>query len=134
MTIAAFVDTSALYALLDADDPAHTAARQAFVRLLEDGDALVTHNYVVLEAVALAQRRLGLGAVAGLHDRLLPVMETTWVDRDLHSEALAATLAASERWVSLVDRVSFAFMRRRGILRALAFDRDFGDQGFVLVR
>lgn len=87
----------------------------------------------MLESVALAQRRLGLAAVAALRDDILPVLQVGWVDRELHAEALAATIAADRPAVSLVDRVSFEFMRRRRLTRALAFDRHYAEQGFDVV-
>jgi uncharacterized protein len=131
--VSVFVDTSALYALLNRSDEAHDVARDTFEALLSGDDRLLTHNYVVLEAVALAQRRLGLPAVAVLHDALLAVVQQAWVDRDLHAQALAATLAAGRPDVSLVDRVSFELMRRRALRRAFAFDEHFVEHGFELV-
>ena len=128
-----FVDTSALYALLNRDDEAHAAARRSFERLLADDEPLVTHNYVVLETVALTERRLGIEAVTVLRDALLAVVRQTWIDRDLHGHALAATLAAGRRDVSFVDWVSFELMRRRAVRRAFAFDQHFAEQGFELV-
>ena len=58
-----FVDTSALLALLDRDDEFHARAATV-IRSLGADDALLTHEYVIVETTALAQRRLGLGAVA----------------------------------------------------------------------
>jgi len=46
-----FVDTSALFALLDRDDDFHSAARSFFPELATR--TLVTHNYVVVETIAL---------------------------------------------------------------------------------
>ncbi len=83
-----------------------------------------------METVALAQRRLGLGAVALLRNEIFPVLQAGWVDRELHGEALASTIAADQRAVSFVDRVSFEFMRRRQLTRAFAFDEHFFSQGF----
>lgn len=125
-----FADTSAIYALLNRADEAHPAASAAFRELLDAGERLLTHNYVVVEAIALAQRRLGPDAVAALRDELLPILRQTWVDRELHELALAATIAAGSREPSLVDRVSFELMRRQGIRRVFAFDDDFEQQGF----
>jgi len=131
--VSVFVDTSALYALLNRADEAHSVARRAFAGLLADEEPLLTHNYVVVETVALTQRRLGLRAVTVLRDAILGVVGQTWVDRDLHREALAATLAAGRRDVSFVDRVSFEVMRHRALRRAFAFDEHFAEQGFELV-
>ncbi len=124
-----FVDTSALLALLDEDDHHHREAAAAMRYLVATAE-LVTHNYVHVEVLALARRRLGAGAVARLTDSLLPALTTIWVDEPVHRAALAAHRAAGPA-VSLVDRVSFEVMRREGIEAAFAFDADFEAQGFV---
>ena len=124
-----FVDTSALYALLDRDDAQHSAARAAFSALLES-EELTTHSYVLVETVALTQRRLGPDAVRALTQDLLPAITTVWVDEAAHAAGLAALLAALPTEVSLVDHVSFHVMRTLGITRAFAFDGDFNAAGF----
>ena len=131
--MAALVDTSALYALLDADDPQHGPALKAFSELLEGDAPLVIHSFVVLESVALVQARLGLDAVAGLRDELLPVAQVVWAGAEAYERAFDTLLAARRRAVSLVDWVSFDTMRRLGLRRAFAFDVHFAEQGFELV-
>ena len=130
-TLTVFVDTSALYALLDRSDDKHAEAAATLPDLRFR--APVTHSYVVVEAVALTQLRLGMAAVRRLLDDLLPVIGVRYVDKDLHWQGVAALLASGARSVSLVDRVSFAFMRAEGIDEAFAFDRHFRRQGFALL-
>jgi predicted nucleic acid-binding protein len=122
-----FVDTSALFALLDEDDANHGAARSTFVRL--KGTDLVTHAYVIVETVALVSRRLGWRATERFLDGILPVIRVVPVDEATHSTALLAYRVAGSTAVSLVDRTSFAVMRADGIDRAFAFDRDFDLEG-----
>lgn len=128
-----FVDTSALYALLDRDDRNHAAAAAWFAGHDPNTDDLVTHNYVVAESAALADRRLGVDAARALLEDVLPAMSLEFVDESLHRAAISAYLAASRRGPSLVDRTSFELMRHRGIGVALAFDRDFQTAGFATV-
>jgi uncharacterized protein len=123
------VDTSALFALLDADDLNHTVAADVFGRF-DRRDRLVTHNYMVAEACALAQRRLGATSAVVLLERTIPLIEITWVTLDLHEAAVAAFVAAASRSISFVDRVSFELMRREGISAAFTFDADFSRAGF----
>jgi predicted nucleic acid-binding protein len=130
--VTVLVDTSALCAILDRDDAEHQRASATFDQLVDDV-ALVTHNYVTLETVAIVHRRLGSAAVRLLVDDILPALRTTWVDEGVHAAATAAMLAAEESRISLVDRVSFEVMRRRGIVEAFAFDEDFSKQGFRIV-
>lgn len=48
-----FVDTSALYALMDADDPNHDPASTYWRGALIGDESPVTHNYLVLETSAV---------------------------------------------------------------------------------
>lgn len=128
-----FVDTSAIYALLDQSDHNHAKARRIWFELLEQNRAIFTSNYVVLECCALAQNRLGMDAVRAIHDKILPVIEQRWVDEELHRLAMASLLAASRRKLSLVDCSSFAVMRKVGAVEAFAFDAHFVEEGFVAV-
>ena len=66
-----------------------------------------------------------------LHHDVIPVLDVVWVDEDLHRPAIEVLLASGSRSVSLVDRVSFAVMRREGIRRAFVFDEDFEREGFA---
>jgi|FaiFalFF_MnMetaG_3_1042247.scaffolds.fasta_scaffold18458_2 predicted nucleic acid-binding protein len=129
-----FVDTSAWYALLDRRDAHHPEAVRGLEALRRMGLRPVTHDYVVVETVALLQRRLGVPAVRDFLTGLLPVAEVLRVERRAFEAALSALLGAGRRDVSPVDWISFEVMRRRGIRRALAFDEDFERYGFELFR
>ena len=123
-----FVDTSALYALLDRDDRFHDEAKRTFATL--ENEERVTHSYVLVETTAIAHRRLGEIAVQRFVHELVPVLSTVWIDEATHAAGVAALLAALPTRMSLVDFVSFEVMRERGISRAFAFDDDFRAAGF----
>jgi predicted nucleic acid-binding protein len=125
-----FIDTSAIIALVDADDARHDEAARVFRALVEEG-TLVTTNYVEVETLAVARRRLGSEIAFQLIDSLFPLFDTRWVDSGTHAAAAAAYRAAAGP-ASLVDHVSFAVMRREQIASAFAFDRDFRAQGFLM--
>ncbi len=125
-----FVDTSALYAVLDQDDADHRKANETWQRLILQDEALVCTNYVLVETSALLQSRLGLEAVRVFEEDVAPVLSVQWVDSATHRSGVAALLAASRRRMSLVDCVSFEVMRRLGIKAAFAFDRHFREHGF----
>lgn len=129
----AFVDTSGLYALLDRDDAFHERAGTCWRGLSEQQAPLVTHNYVLVETIALTHRRLGPVAVRALKDDVFPVISVFWVDEGLHNAAMTALIAAARQDISLVDWVSFEAMRLRGVQRAFTFDRHFLDQGFTVL-
>lgn len=124
------LDTSALYAVFDGSDSHHTAVAQIWEQLVMSDASLYITNYVLLETIALLQRRLGARAVEALHDHVLPWVRVIWVDETLHREALAALRIAGRRDLSLVDCVSFTAMRRHGLGIAFTMDRHFAEQGF----
>lgn len=126
-----FLDTSAIYALADRRDPNHELAKARFQALLDAGEETLTHNYVLVESMALIQHRLGLAAALKLaRDADAFIIE--WIDKTIHEEAVRRLARTRKRQVSLVDHVSFLIMRARGIETALAFDPDFADEGFQL--
>lgn len=128
-----FVDTSAFYAVLDADDFLHPAGKSAWMRLLEERSVLHTTNYILVETMALLQRRLGMEGLRTFVADILPVVRVVWVDEGIHRSAQHALLVASRRSLSLVDCVSFEAMRRLGLFTAFSFDQHFSEQGFQLL-
>jgi hypothetical protein len=60
-------------------------------------------------------------------------ISVAFVTQDLHSRGVSAYLASLAPGTSLVDLVSFEYMRDEHLTTAFAFDRDFSGQGFVLV-
>jgi predicted nucleic acid-binding protein len=128
-----FIDTSAFYALLDKDDSNHSKARKAWPALIKADNILVTTNYVLIENFALLQHRLGLDAIRGFQEDLVPLINIEFINAELHRAAISVLLTASRRDLSLVDCASFELMRSLGIKAAFAFDPHFKEQGFALV-
>ena len=125
-----FVVSSGLYATLDRDDTFHPQARERWGRLLTAGEPLMITNYILVESVALVQRRLGMEALQALVDDMVPVLQVEWITAEDHEQALSAVLSANRRDLSLVDCTSFHVMRRLGLKAAFAFDKHFRRQGF----
>ncbi len=126
-----FLDTSAIYAMADQQDPRHEQAKERFQTVLAAGEGIVTHNYVLVEAMALIQSRLGLDAALKLA-RDSRAFEIEWIDEASHEEAVRRMARLGKRHVSFVDQISFLVMRRRDVRSALAFDPDFASEGFQL--
>lgn len=125
-----FVDTSFLIALLDRDDARASAALCLWSDVESAPASLVTTNYVVVEAVAVVQRRWGLRAVRRLLGEVLAPVAVEGVSAEDHARAVDLLLLAGRRDLSLVDCTSFELMRRLGIRDCLAFDDHFAEQGF----
>jgi predicted nucleic acid-binding protein len=126
-----FLDTSAIFALADADDPNHSQALELFRLARESGEGVLTHNYVLAEATALLQHRLGLlQAVRFLKEA--ESFQVHWVGPEDHQNAVALLEERNRRGLSLVDCMSFLVMRRYGVGQVLAFDPDFTREGFTM--
>jgi predicted nucleic acid-binding protein len=128
-----FIDTSALYALMDADDRNHERARDAWAQWLDQPIQFLTSNYVVLESLALIQHRLGIQAARQFDEELMPVLRVHWIDAELHATALKMVLAIGQRDLSLVDCTNIELMRRLGHRTIFAFDRHYPEQGLTQV-
>jgi len=125
-----FVDTSALYAVLDADDQNHERAKRTWVDLITREIELVCTDYVLVETFAVVRHRLGMEAVRALQGDVVPVLRVEWVDKGAYHAGITALLIAARRQLSLVDCVSFDTMRRLGVKTAFTFDQHFVEQGF----
>jgi predicted nucleic acid-binding protein len=128
-----FIDTSAFYALLDRDDENHRKAKNTWADLLKNDNTLITSNYVLVETFALLQHRLGIEAIRGFQNDILPLVNIEFVISEIHRSGVSALLSASRRNLSLVDCVSFEMMRTLEIRTAFAFDPHFKEQGFNML-
>ncbi len=128
-----FADTSAILAVLNADDLHHAAAKTIWRDLLLESAQILCSNYALQEIFTLLQSRFGLDAVRLFQSDVLPVLEVVWVDEPLHNQAVSALLAANRRNLSLVDCASFEMMRQFGVSKAFTFDPHFLEQGFEVM-
>jgi predicted nucleic acid-binding protein len=131
--VTAFADTSGRYALLVSTEESHAEVASAFARILEHSRPLLTTNYVLVETAALLQRRIGMGAVRDLEERIMPCCTVRWITEALHRRAWERFIRADRRGLSLVDCTSFELMQQEGIDDVLALDLDFADAGFRLL-
>jgi predicted nucleic acid-binding protein len=122
--LAAFVDSSAIVALVDQDDAAHAAAADAYRELASTGYRLFTTDHVVVEAYDLLLNGVGpVVAARWLRDHKLPVYCTDEADL-----AAAQTILANrppDSPISFTDAISLAVMERLGVADAFAVDPAF---------
>jgi len=128
-----FVDSSAFFAILSAGDINHQRASLMWRRLLEDDRILLTNNYVVVESMPIAQKRLGLEKVRDFQEKILPFLKIEWIDEEQHNTAVEFVLRINRRRLSLVDCSAFQTMNSLGIDTAFTFDEHFREQGFNVI-
>jgi predicted nucleic acid-binding protein len=116
-------DSSAILALLDADDADHeTAARVAREIANEARPSFVT-NYIEVETHALLLRKLGRSlALEWLFSGGLPAVRVSLQEEQRAKEILERY---NDKDWSLCDSISFAVIDSRNIDAAFSFDRHF---------
>src|SRR5919202_7151923 len=130
----ALVDTSAYFALLDADDANHLQARTISARLIAEGWRLLTTSFVLAETHALLLNRLSQQiATRFLRDMEHSPTTLIWVTPRDVERANAIIYQYDDKDFSLTDAASFAVMERLHIPTAFTFDRHFAQYGFTVL-
>jgi uncharacterized protein len=117
-----FVDTSIWYAAADSSDRSNLRAKA----ILKSGEPLVTTDHILIETWVLLRHRVRRDAAERFWDGLrngIAAVETVG-PADLES-AWQMGLSWRDQDFSIVDRTSFAVMRRLGIERAASLDDHF---------
>jgi len=122
--LVALVDSSAMVALVDRDDAAHSAAVEAYRSLCQSGYRLFTTDHVVVETYDLLASGVGASvARAWLTSHKLPVYATT--DEDLAAARTLLLERSGDSPLSFTDALSLAVMERLGVNDAFAVDPAF---------
>jgi predicted nucleic acid-binding protein len=120
-------DSSAILALLDADDADHGRAVAAADHIVAERRPSFVTNYIEAEAHALLLRKLGRAiARQWLLAGGLPALRVLPEEEDRAKAILSSH--ADKDW-SLCDVISFAVLESRGARRAFTFDRHFRQYG-----
>lgn len=128
---AVFLDTVGLIAIWDVRDQWHLLAVPVFDDLAAKDIRLITTPYVLMECANTAARkkyrtlvyalRETLGIAGDLYDPTPDELQQAWQDYQTGPIGSAG----------VVDRISFAVMKRLGITDAFSNDRHFHAAGFT---
>lgn len=131
MTRSVLWDSSAILALLDADDADHARAVAVARQIAAEARPSFITNYVEVEAHALLVRKLGRAmARQWLLVGGLPVVRALPAEEQRAKEILARH--TDKDW-TLCDAISFAMLDARRVPRAFTFDHHFGQYGRIQV-
>jgi predicted nucleic acid-binding protein len=131
-----FVDTSAFFAHLVAEDAHHARARALFERADREVWTLITTNAVVWETYTLIRvrakngRELSLGFLDDIQDGLCDIERISPLDETRASDLLRRYV---DKRYSFCDALSFVVMEQLGVADVLAFDDDFRTYGKFVV-
>jgi len=130
-----FVDTAGWGHLVDPTQTYHLLAAAIYRTARQQGQKIITTNYVIAELVALLTSPLRIprpATIAFIEGvKTSPYVEVVHVDRWLDEEAWQLLKSRQDKEWSLVDCAGFVLMRRRGIFEALTTDHNFEQAGFV---
>lgn len=117
-----FVDTSIWYAAADSGDLSNVRAKAT----LRDREPLVTSDHVLVETWNLLHHKLGRSVAErfweGLRSGIAAIEAVGPADLEV---AWEIGCSWRDHDFSIVDRTSFAIMRRLGIERVASLDEDF---------
>jgi predicted nucleic acid-binding protein len=130
---AVFLDTVGLLALWDRGDQWHSAAEDAFARIVAQRLPFLTTTFVLLECGNAASRRPYRSKVADLRRTLEERNEVVIPTEEDWSQAWDAYGREDPSQPGIVDHVSFVVMRRLGITQAFTNDWHFQTAGFTVL-
>ena len=117
-----FVDTSIWYAAADSSDRSNARSKA----ILKSGETLVTSDHVLIETLTLLHHKLARKAAErfweGLRSGIAAIETVTLADLEI---AWDIGVSWRDQDFSIVDRTSFAVMRRLGIDRVASLDAHF---------
>lgn len=131
-----FVDTSAFFAHLVAEDRHHSQARALFETAAREAWTLITTNAVVSETYTLIRvrarngRELAVAFLDDIRDGLCAIERVGPIDE---ARAMDVLRQYGDKSFSFCDALSFMAMERLGLTDALAFDEDFRSYGKIVV-
>ena len=125
-----FIDTSGFLCFLDQRDFRQPKAADYFI----SARSRLTHNYVLVELVALAgsrnfSREITLDFLSDLSND--SQTEIIWVSEYLTERAISFLRKRKDKEWSLCDAVSFLLLKEYGISEALTTDHHFEQAGYV---
>ena len=125
-----FLDTVGLIAIWERADQWHGAASSAFGSLLQAGATFVTTPQILPETGNASARRPCRADVAHLRRELLAGGDLIAATPQEEEAAWAAFERGEAGQAGIVDHISFAVMRRLGLIQAFTNDAHFRAAGF----
>lgn len=130
-----FADTAGWGHLVDATQAYHYQAAAIYRRVRQQGQRIITTNYILTELVALLTHPLRtprpkiVAFIEGV--KASPYVEIVHVDPRLDTQAWQLLTQRVDKAWSLVDCSSFVVMQQRDLVEAFTTDHHFEQAGFV---
>lgn len=125
-----FIDTSAIYALLNLKDENHTKAVNYYEILKKKNAIIITTNYIIDETYTLLMIRKGQEFAVDFIDKLRITFNIFYIEKTDDDQAIEILKKYIDKNFSFTDAVSFHIMKSNNIKTAFAFDKHFIQAGF----
>jgi predicted nucleic acid-binding protein len=126
-----FLDAVGMIAIWNRTDQWHADAQRAYDDLIRDRAVLLTTTFVICECGNAAARWPFRRDVNDLRERLEAHRLLVWPNDDDWTDAWTAYQRGDGGQAGIVDQVSFAVMRRLGLIRVFSNDHHFRAAGFT---
>lgn len=126
-----FFDTVGFLAVWDKTDQWHSDAHAAFRRLLQEGAALFTTEFVLAECANASSRKPYRHEVNTLREELQRQQRVIMPTPTMVQEAWRRYAGGGPGAPGVVDQLSFLAMRGLGVNEAFTNDRHFKAAGFT---
>lgn len=126
-----FVDTGAFVALIDGDDPKHAIAKSCIENIRSQKYPIFVSNVTIIETHKRVLFDLGYKqAFAFLVDIYSGRFNILRLTKEDEYEAKRIIEVFSDQSFTFADAINFSLMKRKGILKAFAFDKHYSIFGF----
>lgn len=122
-------------ACADESDSSHRRAREARDAALNQGNRLVTTDYVIDETLTLIRMRLGLAAAKAWWEQLegSSRLRWEWIGMERVEKARKAFFRFRDKSYSFTDCTSLVVMQELRLKQALTTDHHFRQMGFQVL-
>lgn len=120
-----FVDTSALFALINRSDVDHERAKCYLSSLSQDNATLIISNFILSETYTLILYKIGRTPALNAVNGILKTCELERISEEDEQQAWRIINDFDDKDFSYVDVTTFAVMTRLGLTKAFSFDEHF---------
>jgi uncharacterized protein len=131
----AFIDTWGFKALIDGNEPLHSAVELFIKDSWANKNKIFTSDYVLDETITLLSGKLPFDKVKEFIEKISDArirgnLYLLWVNEDVFNESIRYRLKFSDKSkISFTDFTSMVLMKKNGIDDVITADKHFNDVG-----
>ncbi|MDI3547221.1 MAG: uncharacterized protein PWR10_873 [Halanaerobiales bacterium] len=132
-----FIDTSGWLAVAIKNDKNHRKAVNYYKRILNEGNLLITSDYIIDETITRLRYDLSYGKAIQFKKLIdqaedEDLLRIEWIDRKIFDKAISIFRKYNDQLFSFTDCTSFALCEENNIKNVFAYDDDFITMGYIL--